>query len=201
MGTNSSTLKRWVTLPPPQEEGPIVTRGIEWDAYGIMKSCIFCDYIAQRKDKKLVYEDDHVVAFKPLKDAAKQHFLVVPKQHISNISDLIAEDTVMLDKLRTVAKEILKCQDESALQFSFHIPPWNSVGECRERNILSYCDLFPKYFETKLINTPRPLKHFPRPREIGSYINKIKASCCSDKKKLSVIPNPPTNSHDVYLTG
>jgi len=143
MGKNASTLKSWVTLPPPQEEGSIVTRGVEWDAYGVMKSCIFCDYIAQRKDKKLVYEDDHVVAFKPLKEAAKQHFLIVPKQHIATISDLIAEDTVMLDRLCTVAKEILKCQDESAMQFSFHIPPWNSVGECRQHNLACLCYLFP----------------------------------------------------------
>ena len=130
IGKWTSTLKRWLTPDPaPDADGSTVTRGVEWDAYGVMKSCLFCDFASQEKDKKLIYEDDNVVAFRPLHDAAKQHILLVPKRHISSVGDLIAEDTVILDRMQFVAKELLKCEDAATTQFSFHIPPWNSVGK------------------------------------------------------------------------
>lgn len=35
----------------------------------------------------------------------------------------------MLDRMKAVAQELLKCEDASNAQLSFHVPPWNSVGE------------------------------------------------------------------------
>lgn len=130
MGKYTSTLRQWLT-PDPTEgcEDCITSRGVEWDARGVMKSCLFCEYAAQTKEKKLVYEDDDVVAFAPAKVSAKQHLLVIPRRHISTVGDLIASDAELLDRMRNVAERILKCHDASKTQFSFQIPPWNSIGE------------------------------------------------------------------------
>lgn len=127
MGKLSETLKSWITpLPPPDEH--ITARGVEWDARGAMVSCMFCDFAEQKKEKHLLFRDDLVVAFSPLKDAAKQHILVIPRRHISTVGDLTEADTKVLDRMRAVAKDLLKC-DEAETQLSFHIPPWNSIGE------------------------------------------------------------------------
>lgn len=50
--------------------------------------CIFCRIIADMAPSKKVYEDDRVLAFWDIKPRAKVHLLVIPKQHISSLSDL-----------------------------------------------------------------------------------------------------------------
>eukprot|EP00904_Undaria_pinnatifida_P009938 jgi/Undpi1/6074/HiC_scaffold_20.g08559.m1 len=116
----------WLTRDPPPDE-PITFRGVEWNVNGTMRSCIFCEYAAQTKEKELVFQDDLIVAFRPPKKAAKQHLLILPRRHISTIGDLISGDTVMMDRMKAVALELLKCEDASNVQLSFHVPPWNSI--------------------------------------------------------------------------
>ena len=126
MGISKAVID-WLKRDPPPDE-PITFRGVEWNVNGTMKSCIFCEYAAQTKEKELVFEDDLVVAFRPQKKAAKQHLLVLPRRHISTIGDLISGDTVMMDRMKAVAHELLKCEG-STVQLSFLVPPWNSIGE------------------------------------------------------------------------
>lgn len=124
------TIKEFLTPAKPTPDEPIVSRGVEWDALGVMRSCLFCDFAAQKKDKNLLFEDELVVAFSPLHESAKQHIIIVPKKHVSTIGDLIADDIAVLDRMRSVAEDVLKLKDgSSSAQYSFHIPPWNSIGE------------------------------------------------------------------------
>lgn len=127
MGISKAVIEYLTRDPPPDE--PITFRGVEWNVNGTMKSCIFCEYAAKTKEKELLFEDDLVVAFSPPKKAAKQHLLVLPKRHIGTIGDLISGDAVVLDRMRAVAQDLLKCGNSSNTQFSFHVPPWNSIGE------------------------------------------------------------------------
>lgn len=135
MGISKAVVDYLTRDPPPDE--PITFRGVEWNVNGTMKSCIFCDYAAKTKERELLFEDDLVVAFRPEKRAAKQHLLILPKRHVSTIGDLISGDTVVLDRMKTVAQELLKCEDASNFQLCFHVPPWNSVGEA----LLDACPL------------------------------------------------------------
>ncbi|CAN0349223.1 unnamed protein product [Laminaria digitata] len=73
----SKAVVEWFTRDPPPDE-PITFRGVEWNVNGTMKSCLFCEYAAKTKDKELVFEDDLVVVFRPLKKAAKQHLYPAP---------------------------------------------------------------------------------------------------------------------------
>lgn len=124
----NASFRTWLNTPPKPDKDPFVVRGVEWDASGAFKSCMFCDFASQTREKKLVYEDDHVVVFAPVKNAAKQHLLVIPRNHISTVGDLIASDVVILDRMRAVAQDLLKCASSNT-QYSFHVPPWNSIGE------------------------------------------------------------------------
>lgn len=136
MGISKAVIEYLTRDPPPDE--PIIFRGVEWNVNGTMKSCIFCEYIAQTKEKELLFEDDLVVAFAPTKKAAKQHLLVLPKRHIGTIGDLISGDSPVLDRMKAVAQDLLKCGNASNAQFSFHVPPWNSVGEALLRASLDH---------------------------------------------------------------
>jgi len=51
-------------------------------------NCIFCRIIRSEIPSALVYEDEHVYAFKDIHPAAPVHVLVVPKLHIDSLEGL-----------------------------------------------------------------------------------------------------------------
>ena len=71
-----------------------------------MKNCIFCSIIKGDITAKKLYEDDDVLAFKDVNAQAPEHFLVIPKEHISTPND--ATDEGLLGKLNTTAVMIAK---------------------------------------------------------------------------------------------
>ena len=48
-----------------------------------MENCIFCSIVNGDIPADKLYEDDKVVAFKDVNAQAPEHFLVIPKEHIS----------------------------------------------------------------------------------------------------------------------
>ena len=49
----------------------------------IKMGCIFCDIIQKKVPAKVIYEDDHALAFEDIRPQAPVHTLVIPKKHIS----------------------------------------------------------------------------------------------------------------------
>lgn len=102
-------------------------RGVEYDGEGNVKCCRFC-FITQDR-AAVIYTDDLVSVFQPLRPAAEYHFLIVPNIHIRNISDLTKQDLQLLKRMRSVAESVLKTNCSSCVEFeySFHTPLFNSV--------------------------------------------------------------------------
>ncbi|MDB9975073.1 histidine triad nucleotide-binding protein [Candidatus Thioglobus sp.] len=71
-----------------------------------MENCIFCSIIKGDIPSEKLYEDDKVLAFKDLNAQAPEHFLVIPKEHISTPNDAMNER--LLGKLNTTAVMIAK---------------------------------------------------------------------------------------------
>ena len=71
-----------------------------------MTNCIFCSIIECDIPAEKLYEDDNVLAFKDVNAQAPEHFLVIPKEHISTPND--ATDETLLGKLNTTAVMIAK---------------------------------------------------------------------------------------------
>ena len=57
-----------------------------------MTQCVFCRMIAREIPVSPVYEDEHVIAFDDIAPQAPVHTLIVPKQHVVNLSDSIAPE-------------------------------------------------------------------------------------------------------------
>jgi len=72
-------------------------------------NCLFCKIIEGGIPSDKVYEDDDVFAFKDIHPKAPVHVLVVPRQHVSTLTE--AEDPALLgllmDKVRKIADEVL----------------------------------------------------------------------------------------------
>ena len=69
-----------------------------------MKDCIFCSIVKGDIPAEKLYEDEKVLAFKDVNPQAPEHFLVIPKEHISTPNDTI--DEALLGKLNVTATKI-----------------------------------------------------------------------------------------------
>ena len=73
-----------------------------------MEDCIFCKIIKGEIPSKKVYEDEDVLAFHDINPAAPIHILVIPKKHISYVTELEKEDEILVGKIYSVINKIAK---------------------------------------------------------------------------------------------
>ncbi|MCC6485591.1 MAG: histidine triad nucleotide-binding protein [Armatimonadetes bacterium] len=71
-----------------------------------MDNCIFCKIARGEIPAQIVYEDSDVVAFEDLNPQAPTHVLVIPRRHISRVSDAKESDALLLGKLTLAANQI-----------------------------------------------------------------------------------------------
>lgn len=71
-----------------------------------MDNCLFCKIAAKQIPATVVYEDDELLAFKDINPAAPVHLLIIPKKHVSTLSEVQPEDTVVLGKMLALAPKL-----------------------------------------------------------------------------------------------
>ncbi|HKI77157.1 MAG TPA: histidine triad nucleotide-binding protein [Ignavibacteriaceae bacterium] len=74
----------------------------------IEEGSVFTKIIKGELPAKIVYEDDDVIAFLPLRLQAPVHILIVPKKEIHTVNDVTDEDVLIMGKLFLVAKKLAK---------------------------------------------------------------------------------------------
>ncbi len=89
----------------------------------IKKSSVFTKIINREIKATIVYEDEDIIAFIPLRLQAPVHLLIVPKKEIHTINEVSEEDTLLLGKLFLVAKKLAKEQgiSETGYRLSMNI--------------------------------------------------------------------------------
>ncbi|MFC1748121.1 histidine triad nucleotide-binding protein [Pseudomonadota bacterium] len=71
-----------------------------------MSDCLFCKILTGGIQSNVVYEDDHVFAFRDISPEAPTHVLVIPKQHISTINDLDESHAELVGRMYLAAKKV-----------------------------------------------------------------------------------------------
>ena len=71
-----------------------------------MPNCIFCKIAAKQIPATIVYEDDDLLAFKDINPAAPVHLLVIPKLHVSTLSDCTEQHLPMLGKMLALVPKL-----------------------------------------------------------------------------------------------
>jgi len=71
-----------------------------------MTNCIFCKIASGEIPANVVYEDEHVVAFRDLNPQAPTHVLVVPRRHIATLNDVSEEDAALIGRMYLAAKAV-----------------------------------------------------------------------------------------------
>ena len=60
-----------------------------------MENCLFCKIVAGVIPSTKVYEDETVLAFRDIAPQAPTHILVIPKTHISGVSEINADNAAL----------------------------------------------------------------------------------------------------------
>ncbi|MEM4367676.1 MAG: histidine triad nucleotide-binding protein [Candidatus Anstonellales archaeon] len=71
-----------------------------------MEGCIFCKIVNKEIKSEIVYEDNKFVVFRDINPQAPIHLLVVPKQHLENISTITEENEAWLQGIFSVIKNV-----------------------------------------------------------------------------------------------
>jgi histidine triad (HIT) family protein len=64
--------------------------------------CLFCKLVAGDTPTTKVYEDDATLAFRDVDPQAPVHVLVVPKQHLRDLTELAQDDQAAATLLRAI---------------------------------------------------------------------------------------------------
>ena len=75
-----------------------------------MSDCLFCKIIAGEIPTQLVYEDEHVAAFRDIAPQAPVHLLVVSKEHIKSAAELDSENSRLAAKCFEAIAKLAKSE-------------------------------------------------------------------------------------------
>ena len=73
-----------------------------------MADCLFCKIISGEIPSTKVYEDELVYAFRDIAPQAKTHILVIPKEHISGVSEINEENSAVISHIFEVVAKIAR---------------------------------------------------------------------------------------------
>ncbi|MGL4383346.1 MAG: HIT family protein [Bacilli bacterium] len=74
-----------------------------------MENCIFCSIINKELPARIIYEDEHYIAFLDVNPIVKGHTLVIPKAHYTNLFDI--DEDVYANLSRVVQKVSIALKD------------------------------------------------------------------------------------------
>ena len=75
-----------------------------------MSDCLFCKIRDGQISADLVYQDDRTIAFRDINPQAPVHILIVPRDHIPTLNDLLPEHNELVGHLFQLAARIAKEQ-------------------------------------------------------------------------------------------
>ncbi len=71
-----------------------------------MSETIFTKIINKEIPAAIVYEDEHVVAFRDIDPKAPVHVLIVPRKPVPTVDDLEEDDAILVGRMVLAAKNI-----------------------------------------------------------------------------------------------
>ncbi len=75
-----------------------------------MSDTIFHKILHRQIPAEIVYEDEHLFAFRDIAPQAPVHVLFVPKRDYATLNDVAEEDAVVIGRLATAAARYAKAQ-------------------------------------------------------------------------------------------
>ena len=68
--------------------------------------CIFCQIVAGKIPSDTVYQDEEVIAFRDINPLAPTHLLIIPKRHITTLSQAYETEPHLAEHMLNVANQL-----------------------------------------------------------------------------------------------
>lgn len=81
--------------------------------------CLFCRIAAGEIPATIVHQDERLLVIEDINPAAPHHLLLIPRKHISGVTELQADDDLLVGHLFRVAAAIAK--DRGVAESGFRI--------------------------------------------------------------------------------
>ncbi len=85
--------------------------------------CIFCQIVAGEAPARIVFEDDHIMAFHDINPAAPTHVLIIPKKHVPRVSDFDPEDQRLIGHMVLTANAIAEEENMPSYRYVVNCGP------------------------------------------------------------------------------
>lgn len=72
--------------------------------------CVFCQIVAGEIPADILHRDDRVVAFRDISPQAPVHVLIIPREHISYLSELTGEQSALAGHMVGVANQLARSE-------------------------------------------------------------------------------------------
>ena len=95
----------------------------------LSKSCIFCKIIVKEIPATIIAESDDILVIKDINPKAPIHYLIIPKKHITDITELHADDRGLAGDMLLMAKELSKSLSGSKA-FKLLVNNGADAGQC-----------------------------------------------------------------------
>lgn len=82
-------------------------------------NCLFCKIVDGSIPSEKLFEDENFIAFKDINPQSLVHILVVPKRHISKLSDCLESDRELLSCLLLTANKVAR--DEGIAESGYRV--------------------------------------------------------------------------------
>jgi histidine triad (HIT) family protein len=69
-------------------------------------NCLFCKIVSKEARATIVYQDEHVTAFRDIHPVAPTHILIVPNRHIDAVGTMEPEDEHVVGHIFSVARKL-----------------------------------------------------------------------------------------------
>lgn len=83
--------------------------------------CLFCKIINKEIPSEFLYEDENYIVINDLYPKAKTHMLIIPKHHISTITDMTDDDRDIVGGMFLVARNLAKERNIEWYQLTFNV--------------------------------------------------------------------------------
>jgi len=71
-----------------------------------VSDCLFCRIVQGNIPAKIIYQDDHTLAFDDINPQAPVHSLIIPKRHVNSVHDLKESDQLLLGHLLLICNRV-----------------------------------------------------------------------------------------------
>ncbi|HOK81311.1 MAG: histidine triad nucleotide-binding protein [Clostridiales bacterium] len=93
-----------------------------------MTDCVFCKIIKGDIPSKKFYEDDEFIIIADINPQADKHYLLIPKRHYADITQMTDEDAAVLAR---ALKKLSSLADELGLSNGFRIINNKGADSCQ----------------------------------------------------------------------